>query len=154
VSTLRTSVTDPVPRYERDLVAAFCAVLAKKSGVLGIQDYTLEFDYERGRTDIVGVSAKGEVIAVEAKLRDWREALHQAYRNTCFAIQSYVLLPLATARKAAAHSQEFDDLRVGICTIMAGHVVVLHPAPHHNEPLEPQLHDQALAFVAAAANVA
>lgn len=148
---LRTSATDQVPRYEHELVAAFCAALTKKSGVLGIEVFTLEFDYERGRTDIVGVSAKGEVIAVEAKLRAWREALYQAYRNTCFAIQSYVLLPLATARKAAAHSEEFNDLRVGICTIIAGHVVVLHPAPHHDQPLEPMLHEQALAFVAASA---
>jgi len=37
------------------------------------------------------------LIAVEAKLKDWKYALHQAYRNTCFARQSFVLLPKAVA---------------------------------------------------------
>ena len=33
------------------------------------------------------------IVAVEAKIRDWRRALHQAVANTWFASHSYVLMP-------------------------------------------------------------
>src|SRR2546427_5324293 len=39
-------------------------------------------------------------ISFEAKLKDWRYALDQAYRNTCFAHKSYVVVPEATALTA------------------------------------------------------
>jgi hypothetical protein len=47
--------------------------------------FACEFDYSRGRTDVVALRDGEHVIAFEAKLKDWRTALHQAYRNTCFA---------------------------------------------------------------------
>ena len=37
------------------------------------------------------------LMAFEAKLKDWRYGLDQAYRNTCFAHKSYVVVPEATA---------------------------------------------------------
>jgi hypothetical protein len=37
--------------------------------------------------------AARRIIAVEAKMRDWRRALDQAVANTWFASHSYVLLP-------------------------------------------------------------
>ena len=40
-----------------------------------------EFDYTRGRTDVIALNAAGQVLAFEAKLARWRDALHQAYRN-------------------------------------------------------------------------
>lgn len=42
-----------------------------------------------------------EVIAVEAKISKWREAAQQAVRNTIFAHQSYIALPLKLAIRIA-----------------------------------------------------
>lgn len=138
--------------YERDLVAAFIASISISNDVFGIQDFGLEFNYQRGRTDVVAVSGDGRVIAFEAKLRDWREALHQAYRNTCFAVESYILMPLAAAERAAAHALEFENRGVGICTLSNGALKVLRPAPRHLDALEPQLRKRATDFASSSSS--
>jgi len=131
---------------ESDLVAAAIDVLAAGLDDWGVADFGLEFDYRRGRTDIVAILETGEVIAIEAKLRDWREALQQAYRNTSFAAESYILMPLEAAQRAAQNYLEFEVRGVGICTIGAGFLEVLHPARRHEQPLEPWLTERAAAF--------
>ena len=95
-----------------------------------------EFPSRHGRADVVSVSVTGQVSAFEAKLTKWRDALHQAYRNTSFAHRSYVVLPLAAASRASGYLGEFESRRVGLCTIAAGQVVVIHHAPE-TEPLQP-----------------
>lgn len=136
---------------EADLVAAAVAVMSQGFGTWGIAYFALEFDYRRGRTDIVALSREGEVIAIEAKLSDWREALQQAYRNTSFACESYILMPSAPAQRAAEHALEFDRHGVGICTLISGHLAVLHPARRHDDPLEPWLAKRAAIFAHSAA---
>ena len=105
-----------------------------------------EFDYARGRADVVGVSSGGEVIAFEAKLVRWRDALHQAYRNTCFAHRSYVLVPECIARRAASRIGEFERRGVGLCSIGAEGLTVVHDAPRR-EPIQPWLSEAAVAHV-------
>jgi hypothetical protein len=85
----------------------------------------VEFFYQRGRTDVVAVDDDGRVIAFEAKLLKWREALQQAYRNTCFAHRSYVVLPRHTAMLAHRYSAEFALRGIGICYIWQEGVIVL-----------------------------
>ena len=104
-----------------------------------------EFYYSRGRADVVGVAVDGEVIAFEAKLSRWRDALHQAYRNTCFAHRSYVLLPEDAAQRAAA-SGEFDRRGIGICYVSSDGVEVLQEAKRR-EPLQPWLTEAAAGYV-------
>lgn len=131
---------------ELDLVAAMIEILAAGLDGWGVVDFGLEFDYRRGRPDIVALLATGEVIAIEAKLRDWRGALQQAYRNTSFAAHSYILMPFEAAQRAAAHAVEFDRRGVGICTIVGGELAILHAARHHDDPLEPWLTRRAAAY--------
>lgn len=131
-------------RYERDLVADFVQSL-RVFGLFGIQELALEFDYQRGRTDIVAVSTEGHVIAFEAKLSDWRTAMHQAYRNTCFAAESYILMPLAAAQRAASHVREFELRGVGICGFFRDSVEVLQRADRR-PVVEPWLTKRAAAF--------
>jgi hypothetical protein len=102
-----------------------------------------EFDYRSGRADVITVTWDGEVVAFEAKLTRWREAMHQAYRNTCFAHQSYVLLPWEVAERASRFQAEFDQRRVGVCAVKNGSLVKLVEAPRH-EPLQPWLADLAV----------
>lgn len=103
-----------------------------------------EFFYQRGKTDVIAVDEDGLVIAFEAKLTKWREALQQAYRNTCFAHRSYVVLPKETALLAYRHAAAFDRRRVGICYIEEEVVVILQDASEEC-PLQPWLSARAKA---------
>jgi len=139
-------------RSEAALVRDFVDALisGEDLAVLTSPDVAQEFDYRAGRADVVSVSVTGEVVAFEAKLDRWRDALHQAYRNTSFAHRSYVVLPLAVAERAASFSAEFEQRRVGLCAIQHGVVTVLHEAPRH-DPVQPWLTQ--LAIVHARATV-
>ena len=107
-----------------------------------------EFCYGRGRTDVL-VRHNGEIVAIEAKLTKWRDALDQAYRNTCFAHRSFVCVPTETAGRAARYVGEFEMRGVGLCTIRDGAIVVLCESSR-NEPLQPWLCEAAVAAVDAA----
>jgi hypothetical protein len=112
----------------------------------------VEFFYQRGRTDIVAVDDSGCVIAFEAKLVKWREALQQAYRNTCFAHRSYVVLPKNTALLAHRYSAEFALRDIGICYIWQDGVIVLQEAGKA-DPLQPWLAHQAISWVTASEGI-
>lgn len=126
---------------EQVLVERFVEVLDR--GPWGALQLAREFFYYRGRTDLVGVSTTGEVIAFEAKLLKWRSALHQAYRNRCYAHQSYVLLPPRQAEAAARYEAEFNRRGIGICTVVADGVMIMRKA-EAGEPIQPWLSRQAV----------
>ena len=127
---------------ESALVDAFLEGL-EEARPWGIKEVVCEFFYLRGRTDVVTVISGGHVVAFEAKLEKWREALHQAYRNTCFAHWSFVVVPPAAARQAVRSLDEFRRRRVGLCTIASGEVVVLYEPPWAS-PLQPWLAARAM----------
>jgi hypothetical protein len=80
---------------------------------------------------------------LEAKLTKWREALQQAYRNTCFAHQSLVVLPQKIAERASAFRREFENRKVGLCGVGPEGVIVLIE-PCGIEPLMPCLTSKAI----------
>ncbi len=104
-----------------------------------------EFFYQRGRTDVIAVTKEGCVLDFEAKLTRWRDALHQAYRNTCFAHRSYVVLPESTAKLAAQYLSEFQKRSVGLCYITESCEVVVALEASSVTPLLPWLSEQAVA---------
>jgi hypothetical protein len=129
-------------RSESELVADLMQHLDRDGFSIGS-----EFNYSRGKTDVVVLdSGTGEVRAIEAKLTRWRIALHQAYRNTCFAHRSYVALPLNTAVAAARYSAEFLDRSVGILAVSKEGVEVLLEAAFA-VPVQAWLTDAAIASV-------
>lgn len=132
--------------YESELVAAAVEALSAGLDEWGVMEFALEFDHRCGRTDIVAISSNVGVIAIEAKLRDWRRALQQAYRNTSFASESYVLLPLEAVSRALANASDFTRRGVGVCVIEVDRLRVVHPARRHAEPLLPALSRRAAAF--------
>jgi len=70
------------------------------------------------------------ILSVEAKLSNWRAALRQAYRNTLFANESYVILDRKHANGALDNSDLFRRAQVGLCIAdaLSGSVeVVLRP---------------------------
>jgi len=58
------------------------------------------------------VFAATEIIAVEAKMREWRSALEQAHLNTWFASQSAILVPRIPRGSTLLH--DADDLGVTV----------------------------------------
>ncbi|MHB0971577.1 MAG: hypothetical protein ACYC7A_02885 [Thermoanaerobaculia bacterium] len=131
---------------ERDLVDDFTRALAAGVDAWGEVDYAEEFYYLRGRTDIVALTAAGAILAFEAKLLNWKGALHQAYRNTCFAHESYVVLPWNVAQRAILSDAEFTRRGVGVCALEAGILRIMHPA-RKSDPIQEWLSLRAAAHV-------
>jgi hypothetical protein len=131
---------------EQDLVSDFVASLEASDSPWGEVSYALEFFYHRGRTDVIAISEEGAVIAFEAKLNRWRDAVQQAYRNTCFAHMSYVVLPRRIAQVASVYAYEFLSRRIGLCYVEGGRITIVHEAPAQN-PIQPWLSDQAITTV-------
>ena len=129
---------------EQELVDEFLEELSQ-GDPWNASQFGTEFNYSRGRTDIVAVSLRNEVIAIEAKLSEWKCALQQAYRNRCFADKSYVLLPMQVAQNANLHEYEFVRRGVGICSVNDGQIVILKEAAT-DEPIQPWLRKAALQF--------
>lgn len=96
-----------------------------REGLVGV---STEFNYNRGRADIILMTFDKEVIAFEAKLQKWREALHQAYRNTCFAHYSYIIVPKIVAEIAVQYEVEFAQRLVGICYVSENKIVIARKA--------------------------
>jgi hypothetical protein len=62
--------------------------------------------------------------AVEAKLRDWKRALRQAYRYRDYACQTWVLLDAASVGPAISNADQFARLNVGLAALSTdGHVM-------------------------------
>lgn len=124
-------------RFESHLVSEFLTVSRTCRSWKHLKTHT-EFDYQRGRTDIIAVDDHGDVWAIEAKLVRWRDALHQAYRNQCFAHRSYVLLPEKSAIMALQYLGEFERRNVGLCYISEGKIVIAYE-PNSVKPIQPGL---------------
>ena len=132
-----------VPFSEADLVVAFCKMLSRSDDPWNTKSYATEFEYLRGRTDIILADRDGRVIAIEAKLLKWRDALNQAYRNGCFAHKSFVLLPENVAKKAEKFLNEFSRRSVGLCSVTPDGIVVLIDS-EEAMPIQPILTQRAL----------
>jgi hypothetical protein len=138
---------------EEALVAAFIhgSTCSEKSSQYGASTVVREFFYARGKTDVVFVLEDGEIVAFEAKLTRWRLALTQAYRNTCFAHRSFVVVPWRTATIAARYLSEFTRRGVGLCAVRGRSVCIIQEADSV-DPVEPWLSDMVRRRAMGAAN--
>ncbi len=66
--------------------------------------------------DLVGART-GELVAVELKLRDWREALRQAIAYQVGADRAWVAMPLAAASRAYRERWRFAAEGVGLLAV-------------------------------------
>lgn len=136
-------------KYEREvnLVDDFLTALDTGMSPWGKVELTQEWDYRSGITDVLVRTLDGHLVAFEAKLSNWRKALHQAYRNTSFAKKAYVVLPAKTVRAARAHPEMFQRYGVGLCSVQNNCVSIIIEAPvASSEPLVPWLHKRAHDF--------
>ena len=76
-----------------------------------------------------------DVVAIEAKLKDWKRALNQAYRYKWFASRSYVLLDNAHLKPAIKNLNAFQTLGVGLMSLdLAGNWKTIYE-PKADEPI-------------------
>ena len=119
---------------ETELVDRVIRFLKRRESPWGRVQTLTEWDYRSGITDILARTRHREVIAFEAKLTDWRRAIHQAYRNTTFALRSYVVLPDQVARRAEGSTDLFTSHGVGLCACAARGLSILIEA-RESDPL-------------------
>jgi hypothetical protein len=131
---------------EAHLIEDLCAMLTSQDTPWGEVQVAREFNYNRGRTDVVALDEQSNLVAFEAKLYRWRDALQQAYRNTSFAHFSYVVLPEEIAIKAQLYSYEFNRRSVGLCYPKNGALVVCLSAKKA-QPILPWLSKTAISEI-------
>lgn len=73
--------------------------------------------------------------AIEAKLKDWKRALHQAYRYKWFSERAFVCLPKSTSASAMKHIAYFEKLGVGLMTIEPDGIVSVPYDPGDTPPI-------------------
>ncbi|MBI5636707.1 MAG: hypothetical protein HZA03_01920 [Nitrospinae bacterium] len=129
---------------EVKLVDVFISCFQSCSSLRATHNIVREFDYVSGRTDILSLNTENEIIAFEAKLTNWRKAIHQAWRNTSFANQVYVVLPRTRSSGAMKNKAEFDERGVGLCVVDDGGGVEVVIPCSRNKPLIPWLNRKAM----------
>lgn len=131
------------------LVARLLSVLRSGRSPWGPVDVETEWNYVSGSTDVLICTRIGEIVAFEAKLRDWRTAMHQAYRNTTFARRAFVVMPPEAAARAAMCAHDFVRRGIGLIAFGRKDVQFLIDAPRVEDPLiSPWMHEQARAHFA------
>lgn len=66
------------------------------------------------------------IVAVEAKLRNWRRALYQAVQYSSYAFDSWVVLDGTSLHAASVHIDEFERRGIGLMGLTAnGHSEIL-----------------------------
>ena len=128
---------------ESVLVSMLTERLKNQDNPFSVVTVGLEFGHHSGRVDLVAVSDIGELWTFEAKLKKWRDAVHQAYRNTSFAHYSYVLLPTKIAENAFRYEREFQRRGIGLCTIDESQITILIRATR-KEPIQPWITENAI----------
>ena len=117
-------------------------LLGKANSPWGRVQTVTEWDYRSGISDILGRDSHNDIIAFEAKLRDWRRACYQAYRSTAFAPRAYVVLPELVATRVQCYRDVFERYGVGLCYCRSGELSILIEA-RPAEPLMKWLTDRA-----------
>ena len=111
---------------------------------LGCSQVRNELPVGPRRIDLVGLR-KREIITVELKLRDWRAALRQAWRNTICSHWSCVALPYDVANHVA--TQEFMRYGIGVWAVQGSRIIVAkeaEPSPCLRPFLEPVMQQMRL----------
>lgn len=74
--------------------------------------------------------------AIEAKLKNWRRALYQAYRYRWFAEYAYVVMDQHHCKPAIAHKELFKKYNVGLAAIDLSGEIRKYYHPVRKEPFD------------------
>jgi hypothetical protein len=79
-------------------------------------------------------------IAIEAKLKNWKRALEQAYRYKWFSNKSFVILPEENINPALKNLDLFKKYGVGLASINEKNEIQPHYTPNYTEPYSKKMH--------------
>jgi DNA-binding Lrp family transcriptional regulator len=103
---------------------------ASKLARLGLIDYAGDVLRPNGRDLVADV----EIVAIEAKLTRWREAVEQATRYLEFANRSYIAMPAESFIAADPILSACAGAGVGALSVAADETVTLLMEARHREP--------------------
>lgn len=81
------------------------------------------------------VSTVQNTIAIEAKLRNWKRALKQAYRYKWFSHKSFVCLPSSAVGPASKHIDLFKKMGVGLIHVCDSKGIKVLHNPESERPI-------------------
>jgi predicted transcriptional regulator len=79
-------------------------------------------------------------IAIEAKLKNWKRALEQAYRYKWFSSKSYVMLPANNMKPALDNIELFKKYEVGLASLSTETGIEIHYKPKSTAPYSPKMY--------------
>lgn len=83
--------------------------------------------------------AYSQSIAIEAKLKNWKRALMQAYRYKWFADYSYVVLDHSHIKPALQNLELFKKYNIGLISICPNGFFERHNTPRKEQPLDKRM---------------
>jgi hypothetical protein len=89
-----------------------------------------------------------QIVAVEAKLRDWRRALYQAAQNAAYASHSWVVLDLTALPNASRNVDEFVRRGIGLAGLSTDGELDIVAQARENAPRRQNRYWQANAEIA------
>lgn len=121
-----------------EIAAHFYASVDKISPIL--HDLRLNDIIEEDENGFIRLSNKvgkisTQVIAIEAKLKNWREALVQAVKYKGFANIAFVAMDASAAPRSDTILNKFRDNEVGICAVSSGAIEWLVYPPTRSDGL-------------------
>lgn len=69
------------------------------------------------------------IVAIEVKIKNWKRALQQAYRNKLFADYAYVALPKKFSTPAITNIKTFRQAGVGLLVIQENNIKTYYTPP-------------------------
>ena len=103
-----------------------------KKGIFSLENFGLIRTVEGRLTPLNDYTRTVKnTIAIEAKLRNWKRALNQAYRYKWFSQKSYVCLPSSAVKPAFKNIEIFKEMGVGLIEVCKhkGIKILYNPRP-------------------------
>lgn len=107
-------------------------------GLIGIPDILVVNNFSKQENE----SFSFDSFAFELKLKNWRRALIQAYKNKSFASMSYVLLDEKYIKNALKNIDLFMNSNVGLISLNQELQATIHFEPKYEEPYSTDLYEK------------
>jgi hypothetical protein len=122
----------------RDITKSDSSTIKKSLSKLMLDSYVKECDMFYTLTKAY-TNCFIDTVAIEAKLKNWKRALNQAYRYKWFASASYVVLDEKNINGALTNIDQFEKMNVGLASIdKIGNVIVIHK-PIAEKPIDEKM---------------
>ncbi len=131
---------NPGTTIERIVSRTRIAKQKVRSGISSLEDTGFVRTVEGQLTPLNNyTSTVKKSIAIEAKLRNWKRALNQAYRYKWFSDKSFVCLPTSTIKPAAKNIDIFKKMGIGLIEVCKDKGIKILYNPKSKRPLSKEM---------------